>query len=353
MYIEREDFYIVSNAGRLRIWSIEVSDYDIIIQHGELSGRLQTKVEQVELNQSGRSLEDQTLLRFKSRISNILAKGYCRSIEEAELSKGLNEMKLIKPMLAKKFKDVKDINYSNAWLQYKYNGYRMLVTRVDGKNIAYTRNGKILENVEHIIDGLQLMEGETVDGELYIHGMKLQKIGSLVKKMQKETKHLKYVIYDHISPMKFFFRRGYIKRFEGDNIIVAPSSIAISKNHIRSRFIDALDNGYEGLIIRQGELGYEGGKRSSSLIKVKQAFDEEFLVTKIMSSKDNWAILECVTKSGVVFRVSAPGTIAEKENILANKQDYIGRYVNVEYFEITADRVPFHPVAIYWREENE
>lgn len=350
MDIEREDFYIVSNAGRLRIWSIEVSDYDIIIQHGELSGRLQTKVEQVELNNSGRNLEEQTLLRFKSRISNVLAKGYCRNIEEAKMSKGLNELKLMKPMLAKKFADVKNIDYESAWVQYKYNGYRMLVTNVNGKNIAYTRNGKILENVDHITDGLKLLDGETVDGELYLHGMKLQKIGSLIKKMQDETKHLKYVIYDHISPMKFFFRRGYIKRFETNNIIIAPSSIAISQESVKRRFVTAVTDGYEGLIIRQGESGYEGGKRSSSLIKVKQAFDDEFFVIGIKRSKDDWAILECVTKDGVKFKVSAPGTIENKEMILANKHDYIGKYINVEYFEMTADRVPFHPVATDWRE---
>jgi ATP-dependent DNA ligase len=109
--------------------------------------------------------------------------------------------------------------------------------------------------------------------------------------------------------------------------------------------------GYEGLIIRQGEYGYEDGKRSRSLIKVKKCFDDEFLVVDIHESVDGWAILECAVDNEETFRVSAPGSMADKFYVALSKDEYIGRFVTVEYFEITNAGKPFHPVAIGWKEE--
>ena len=112
---------------------------------------------------------------------------------------------------------------------------------------------------------------------------------------------------------------------------------------------EALVLGYEGLILRQGEFGYEAGKRSASLIKVKQWLDEEFRVIEIYPSKDGWAVLLCITDKGRIFRVSAPGTMQEKTKVLLETYKYIGEWVNVEFYDWTNDGIPFHPVARYWR----
>jgi hypothetical protein len=86
------------------------------------------------------------------------------------------------------------------------------------------------------------------------------------------------------------------------------------------------------------------------LIKVKKCLDQEFLVLNVLAAKDAWGILECLAPSGDrTFRVSAPGTIDNKRHILYNRQDYIGKYITVEFFEWTNDGIPFHPVATNWR----
>ena len=102
-------------------------------------------------------------------------------------------------------------------------------------------------------------------------------------------------------------------------------------------------------MLRTNDRGYEPGKRSSQILKAKRWLDSEFCVVDITASADGWAILHCANPFGPTFKVSAPGTIQQKTEVLNNKDLYIGRCVTVEYADLTKDRVPFHPVALNWR----
>ena len=79
--------------------------------------------------------------------------------------------------------------------------------------------------------------------------------------------------------------------------------------------------------------------------------DNEFEVVDVTMSSTGWGVLTCVTPEGREFGVSAPGTHMDKQKTLINKDMYIGRHVTVEYSQLTADNIPFHPVAVRWREE--
>jgi hypothetical protein len=103
--------------------------------------------------------------------------------------------------------------------------------------------------------------------------------------------------------------------------------------------------------LRNGNFPYEDGKRSKSLLKIKSVQDSEFIVIDIERAKDlSMAILICKTNYGKEFRVSAPGTIEQKVHALYFKDSYVGKYVRVEYQNLTIDGIPFHPVATNWVE---
>jgi len=341
--------YKVTATGAIQQWSVIKQKKSLYIVYGQLGGALQEKIEDVEVNQSGRSLAEQIELRADSRISKQLDKGYCLSIEEAKLSVGLNAEKLLKPMLAQQLKNSK-VDFNKCFVQYKYNGHRCLITNTGKDIIAYSRNGKIINTIKHIIDNLKILPGQTLDGELYIHNMPLQETGSLIRKVQFGNEKLQYIIYDEISKEKYESRLNSLCKISlPNNVQIAPTLLPNRVNDMNEQLHDAISSGYEGLILRTNDKGYEAGKRSKSLIKVKKWLDDEFLVTNIIPSKDGWAILECQLKTGGYFRVSAPGTIQNKINILDNPSDYIGQKINVEFFEYTNDGVPFHPVAKYFR----
>jgi DNA ligase-1 len=228
-----------------------------------------------------------------------------------------------------------------------------MVTRQNGKTFAYSRQGKIIDTIDHILEDMEIPEGVTLDGELYCHGESLQTISSWAKRLQENTKKLKYVVYDVIDTGS-----GYTDRFHWlkerpfyqENVVELSPTFRLTKEvGLALKTVKAMK--YEGLILREPKKPYEPGRRSSSLIKVKSCIDAEFPVVDIIPSADGWGILVCQMPNGNTFRVSAPGTIGMKTHTLEHKEDFIGRNVTVEFAEYTKDKVPFHCVATGWRED--
>lgn len=336
--------YIKGNDGNVRVWHIESLDDGLAIEHGVLGGSMQLKTEGIFEGLAGRTLEEQIELRIDSRVKRQLDKGYSYNIEDARKNP-TNQLGLKKPMLAHKIKDHKP-DWDSAMVQYKYDGHRCLLTCHEGEIIAYSRNGQKYNTIEHITCHINLEEGMTIDGELYCHGMTLQQISSLVKRDYplEATLEIKYHVYDIMEDLPYKERYEIIKAMQlGPNAELVPTWQNVKD--IQETFKKARQEGYEGLIIRHGNSGYEDGKRSKSLIKMKAFEDNEFEVISIEASKDGWAILNCVALNGKVFSVSAPGTMRDKIGILHAAGDYLGRMVTVEYANLTKDGVPFHPVA--------
>jgi DNA ligase 1 len=346
--------YKVSSTGAVQEWTIlQYGPNTIVIEWGQQGGAKQVQFETVTLNQSGRSLKEQVFLRMDSRINKQKDKGYCETIEEAKSSIGLNASKLLKPMLAQTYDGVK--SNKNGFWQYKYNGHRCLITRQGDELIAYSRNGKPINTISHIFEGMDIPEGVTLDGELYIHGKPLQTISSIVRRVQLANKELTYIVYDQIIKRNFEQRMSGLQGYNlGKNTIIAPTYSSYDTDLSRKHNIKQVQAlGYEGLMFRDNNKPYEPGKRSSQLLKVKIRHDMEVRVYDIGSSVDGWAMLFCnIPGTTINVRVTAPGTMEQKYEICNNAHDYMGRMLTIEFAEFTKDGVPFHPVAIAFREEE-
>ena len=348
--------YSKDNLGKIRIWTVRQHLDDLlIIEHGLMDGALQTQIERVPKGKAGRSLQEQIESRMESRVNKQLLKGYVKTLKEAVSRKiPLNVLGMPKPMLAQK-----DIPLPNRfYLQNKYNGNRCLIGKKDGKPFAYSRNGKEIHSIDHILNDVTDMPDDTVlDGELYVHGVPLQTIRSWIARKQTDSINIQYICYDIID-----VNLSFEKRFEilktlplGNAVSIAPTIYYEDSTtlNINEKLNDVRLLGYEGLIIRHPDYTYEVGKRSKGLIKVKHWDSEEFKVISIEESMDGWAVLVCETANGDTFKVSAPGSIDFKMLVLKNPKEYIGKDVTVEYSEITKDGIPFHPVAIAFREGKE
>ena len=343
------------------VWHIFNTHNVIHIQHAtKLDGTLVCHEETVSAGLQGRTLEQQVDHRIRSRVNKQQDKGYVHSFEAAQ-KKPTNTMGFLQPMLATQQKRAKDL-VTNACYQPKLDGHRCLITKRDGEVIAYTRAGKPIPSIHHITDELQVVikEGQTLDGELYIHGMLLQDIGSLIKKEQVNTKRLQYWVYDTLQEDSFRERFAGLKILIRDleHTRLTPTSTRYTDD-LPTMLRRMIDRGYEGLMVRAGSQGYEAGRRSQSLIKVKAFLDDEFEVLDVTPSKDGWGVLTCklndpdasYDNQPATFMVSAPGSHEEKRLILDTKLDYVGKLVTVEYSMLTKDGVPFHPVALRFRED--
>lgn len=347
--------YIKDNTGAIRVWDIDETFTGYCIEFGQLGGAMQEKFIEV-VEKGGRDIDEQIELEINSRITKQLNKGYVYDLEKAKAGKPTNALGFVKPMLAQKDKPLP----FRFYLQYKLNGNRCLITKVDGELIAYSRGGKLIKSIDHILEAAKdIPEGTTLDGELYRHGTSLQTLRSWIAKKQADSNRLEYHCYDIVQPVGFSKRLESLKKLTlGPSIKIVESTLETSSIDLRSVFRLAKSELYEGLIARDLVTPYEDGKRSNSLIKIKKIGDEgyddaEFKVLDISASRDGWAMLQLVTDDLKPFKVSAPGTMAQKFAIYHNRKQYIGKYVTVEWPELTDSGIPSQPIAVAWREQGE
>ena len=346
------------NANSIGTWRIWSEGNVINIAHATVMGGSEVfHTEVVHDGKQSRSIGQQLESRINSRVSRMLDKGYKRDYDSA-CNSSSNQLGLVRPMLAQPLQRVGAFNPIGAVQQKKLNGHRCLITKQDGEILAYSRQGKPITAIKHILKALgpHVSEGVTIDGELYRHGHSLQTLASWIKREQASTYLLNFVAYDTVSSDSYRDRheevsdicRGVTTDVAG-RVIVLPYEPYIGLEDVRQRRDEVILSGFEGMMIRTDGVGYEDGKRSASLIKVKKFLDAEFIVHDIIPSADGWGICVCKTSQDIEFRISAPGTMPQKFEVIKNKAKYLGKPLTVEYAELTADGIPFHCSATGWR----
>lgn len=343
--MKTKTLYAKDAKGQMREWSVEELDDGILITHGIRGGAMQQKFEAIEEGLATRTIEEQILSRAESRANKKIDSGYCESLEEAQNKPRTNALGFQKPMLAAKFNTVKDIDYDDLYVQHKYDGNRMLIRNEGGYNVAYTRNGKLIETIPEIVDGIIIPEGMTVDGEIYCHGESLQTIVSWVKRRQENSLKLRFHAYDLMEEIPYEERLAILYQMEFGGTGEAVPTYKYDGQGIKALLKGSIENGYEGLILRQNDFGYEAGKRSKSLIKVKQFLDDEFKIIGMHLSKDSVPMIDYVTEEGIRCKATAPGSVPEKLNLWHRREIVVGKYVHLEYSQLTKDNIPFHPTA--------
>lgn len=332
----------------------------------KLGGQEVVKEYDVERKNVGRANETtfimQAVFEAQSRVNKQLDKGYVRSLEEANVP-ATNSLGLVRPMLAHPIDKVKPeaIDWETAFGQPKLDGHRCMV---DG--ILYSRQGKEIKlpHIREQLGDLGLLNAK-LDGELYIHGVLLQDIGSLIKAPREESLALEYHIYDMVGPQPYSERMEMIAEALGANMSTAPNLTQVASIQVTSRdelnelHKNFLSHGFEGSILRHGKAGYMDGKRSVNLLKVKDFSEAEFTVVDVERGKPNgefeapvWVCLnEDAAADSQLFRVTAAGTMQEKHEQWLNRENHFGRQLTVQFFGHSKDGVPLLPVALRWRED--
>ncbi|MDH1237264.1 hypothetical protein [Stutzerimonas stutzeri] len=333
----------------------------LVISHTKvIGGAAVTKEVPVEGKNIGRANQttpaQQAVMELDSRVNKQLDKGYVRTLEEAS-APATNALGLEKPMLAHPIDKVKPeaIDWDNAFAQPKLDGHRCLFKG----GVLYSRNGKVI-NLPHIVEAIEArgLADLHLDGELYIHGMLLQDIGSLVKKPREESRKLQYHIYDVVAPLPYEQRRQLIEdRINNTEAPVLRVDTAKVGNRAGLTVMHKtwLAAGYEGSILRHGMAPYETDKRSSSLLKVKDFSDAEAIVIAVERGTPNgefevpvWTLqMPC----GRTFKATAHGNAQQKHAQWEMRHTYMGRPLTYQHFGHSKDGIPLLPVALRWRED--
>ena len=371
--------YKKDSNGSVRTWEIRVERIDDDMYHIKTRSGVEGSENMVEPEpqyvtegRQNRTIAQQAQSEAQSKWLRKIDEGY-----KLTRAAAITEINIL-PMLAKKFsKAARHVEYPAAG-QRKFDGVRCLAMRAEGfpSNIVLlTRKNKEFAGMNSLrseIALLNLPPSIVLDGELYSDTLTFQRVVGLVRKKPEnlseqdlaDLEQVSYRIYDliNLSNMDMTFASRY--RLLQSLLRAVPSSqtprLRLTRN-VRIRNEEDVtaylalfeEEGFEGLMIRNLESPYELDKRSKHLQKVKTFIDAEFPIVGYYEATGNdrgTPIWECEAPNGRRFRARPMGTLAERRELWANRDDLVGRPLTVRFFEYTDDGVPRFPVGVAIRD---
>lgn len=376
--------------GAARVWEIEVSHDGsgggvvITRKYGTLGGKLASSVREVS---SGKNLGranattplQQAVSEAQALYKKTLESGYC--VTETESNPGVREVaaptscdnKTFFPMLAQDFEKHKGKLNFPCLAQPKLDGIRLLIKkRADGSVELTTRNGKTVKSSDFGLLGERVSScgaippGVILDGEMYLHDHMFQVLTSMFKNGEPGLVYNVYDIYDTREPNMGTQQRqalldsifGEMKGSELSGRMVRVSTWNLpSESDVKPAHDQAVEQGYEGLMLRNADAPYEPGKRSGHLLKYKVFMTDEYVIADVVEADGNdkgTAVFVCRTEGGQEFNVRLKATREQRRSDWqAHQMDpraFAGKLLTVKYQELTGAGLPRFPVGLAVRD---
>ena len=369
--------YKRTSTGAIQQWYIDVYGDDTgagIIEtvYGQVGGAQQVAKERItEGKNLGRANAttaiEQAVAEANSRHEQKLKKGYVKSIEEAREGKRDSIIAGgVDPMLAHSYeKHGHKISFP-AYVQPKLDGHRCIAVVQDGKASLWSRTRKRITGVPHIERELEAAFADrdgtfVLDGELYNHEYrdKFEQLTSLIRSQTPKPNHteVQYWVYDIVHAELLQHTRNSMLRALGLNfckyIVKVPTDEVASQDEMIAVFGAYIENGFEGLMVRNADGKYKGS-RSYDLQKVKVFADAEYELVRIEAGKGKMAdkaVFVCVTETGEEFKCKLVGKLDDLKKYLDDPEPWIGRMVTVKYQNLSEKGVPRFGVAMRFRED--
>ena len=377
--------YARTSKGAIKTWQVEV-------HNNNGNGVMLRTISQSKLD-AKKTCRDKTITKGKNIGRANETTPFTQAVSEAEskfrkkidqdhyptIEQAQNAVS-IRPMLAHKYQERgHKINWPAAG-QPKLDGVRAVI-RLDegGEPHIISREGKecyeALKQHPTLMQALKellLPGGSPLDGELYYHGWSLQRIISAAKAWNDDTPLLEYWVYDiPVEKVPFLERNRILLNTVPSNQpspIQYVETIGLTGEHDMKRIHDRyVQEGFEGLIIRNYQGMYTLGHRSVDLQKYKEFMDAEFeiidtypeqqtITTEAGIQKYTCIMFTCRTKDGAEFNCRPKGTLKLRQQWWNDREAFIGKPLTVRYQTLTDDtqgsgkKVPQFPVGICVRD---
>lgn len=349
----KKTVYKKDSKGKIRMTIISANEGVVTQESGLVGGALTVHTSKAKPKNVGKvnstTPEQQAVIEAQAAVTKKLKEGYFNSAEEAENSK------VIMPMLAKVFeKEMHKIDWETAYVQPKLDGMRCL----DLPSGKLSRKNTPITTMNHIVVNRPDGTDYPVDGELYAHGLTFQENMKLIKKLRPESVRVQHHVYDLISEESFIKRYEILKEIVSlsTHLKLVPTYKVRNLNDVQNFHKQFLSEGFEGTMIRWGNEGYKVNGRSSNLLKYKEFLDETYEIIDIVPSDKNpeQGVIHCKMSKGnnTTFGCGMKFSHAEREEMLINKKEYIGKMAEVRFFEYTDDGIPRFPVCVGFREDK-
>lgn len=352
-------------GSKLRQWTVFTESDEVVVQHGQVGGKLTEKrykaTPKNESRSNATSATEQALLEAEAKVVKQLKSGYYKTQAEAK-----NHTEWT-PVKAQNSDDQKHKLVYPCYVEEKLNGQRCLINAEgealskQGESLSYPAHWKGIEAIAERFSGI---DGEIFAGTEQTGGLSLQKIISAFRKPNADTPKLKLYVYDIPIPDTTMEERVkmleelfvYVKDNGIPYIEVVLPETANSWEEVVKFSKKAVVRGYEGGIARNKKGLYEFGKRSYDLQKVKFRQSAEAVVVSVTQDKNSDGVLLCQAingkQTGVQFECLMRKDADENINYrkYSNALLLIGKAVTYEYEELSDKRIPTKPCGVAIRE---
>lgn len=340
--------YKVDSKGKDRMWAAEVHGKNIHVWHGLVNGNPIQDITVCKAKNIGRANEttpeEQAIQEHAALYTKKLTRGGYTEVQGEEASTVFPTLARDYSLVAHQLKEE-----TMVWLSPKLDGVRAIW--LPGTNKFQSRKG-VVYNVPHLEEAMS-KSTTILDGELYIHGMPLNKIVSAVKRPKPLSAELEFRVFDEVSDHPFRERahayHRQVKLLDHELINAVPQE-AWALEGIKTCHDAFVQDGYEGVMIRRNSaMGYEAGIRSSNLYKYKEFMEDEFEIVDVKRDKQGQGVMICKIKKQT-FDCRCRGTDAVRYHQAEHPDRCIGKMLTVRYFTLTEYGKPQYPVGIIIRD---
>ena len=357
-------------------WDSTTETYKLKRYTGQFNGKMiEQPVIEIVKGKAKRTISEQATLEFNSHVKKYLDKGYKKisdygydsleNFDENVVPKSNTDQKgLVKPMLCDQY-DFDDSKLEKiTWkASTKLDGLRTMLYYKDGVIYTSSRGGKdynvaatYIREDEYLKTLFEENPTLILDGELYKHGWNLQKISGLgrLETLTEDHKELQFYCYDIVDENKIFKERYKIlQTFNQTEKFVVVEHVDVKGNdNINKLHDEYVNQGYEGLVLRDPNKTYKCGSRSNRMLKVKKFTDAEFEVIDLVEGlRDEDLCFLLKTEDGNQFKAKPIGDRQLKQWYRDNLDSLIGKMATVKYFGFTntENPVPNLPVLKSFR----
>lgn len=265
----------------------------------------------------------------------------------------------------------------------KLDGFRAVVHIDQGKvQWVKTRKGKVINGLSELIGDIESVVDKSLsivfDGELLLmdpknkwtSGERFQKTGQMIS-TNDECKGMGYHIFDALPFDEFCLgasketyitrRKKYLENFKsGELVRVVPVLGTADKEGIHVWSDYATERGFEGVMLNDPNAYYET-KRTKGLLKVKKMHTADLQVVgfeEAIDGKNRGGLKSLIIEldENNTFNVSSGLTEEQREDIWNNQDNYLGKIVEIKYFEETTNqqggRSLRFPVVLGFRDDK-
>lgn len=250
--------------------------------------------------------------------------------------------------------------------------------------VAYARSNQPFPNVnlQKKFGQFEYFDGEFVLGSPTRHDL-CRATGGVTNSKEKPVDELSLFVFDHIEDLgKSYSDRSHRLQFASLNkpsVYFHHQQFVTNLDELLAYEEDCLNDGYEGLIVRDLDAPYKCGRstaKEQALLKLKRFTDAEAVVigfeermhngnaatvsalgrTKRSSAKANKSgrgdlgALVCRTAEGVEFNIGTGFSDADRALIWERRDQFLGQLAKFKYFAVGQKEAPRHPVFLSWRD---